>query len=57
MNTKSQMMAGKVIHKGTFGPSHDDEFGSTNGEDAPKYIPTEDLEPLDSADIEFRKAI
>jgi hypothetical protein len=26
-------------------------------EDAPKYIATEDLEPLENADKEFRKAI
>jgi hypothetical protein len=51
LNTKSQMMAGKVNHKGTFGPSQEDEFGSTNemGDEAPKYIQTEDLEPLENA--------
>ena len=53
------MMNGKVNHKGgTFGiPHEEEEFSSTGMEDAPKYYQSEDLEPLENADQEFRKAI
>ncbi len=52
------MINGKVNHKGgTFGIPNEEEFSSTGMEDAPKYYQSEELEPLDNADHEFRKAI